>query len=122
MTLDELINEYKKLPQLCFNADYADKKALKRNNDSALRMYEIVGLVRDHYGADGLREISALLDIEDYQTNRWLATQLLERVKLDDEIMVKALSIIKQVAEGDDPSAIGFQIWLQNWNDGRFVQ
>jgi aspartate oxidase len=122
MSLEQLINEYKTLPVHCFNVNYADNKALKRNNDSAKRMYEIVELIRDHYGAEGVRRISRLLDVEDYKTNRWLATQLLEKVKLDDEIKIKALSIIEQIAESDDPSAIGFQIWLQNWQNGKFVQ
>lgn len=114
MTADELIEEYKRLLENCYQVNYADKKALRRNNDSVERMYRIIELLK----AEGNEEISKfkkLLDIEDYRTNLWAATHLLEKVNLDEDTEIKALEIIKKAAMGDDVLGQGYKYWLRDW-------
>lgn len=82
-------------------------------------MYEIVQEIRDDHGQDGISKLKPLLDIDEYQTNLWIAAQLLEKVDLDEETEKKALSIIKRIASSSEPAAIGFQFWLQDWNEKR---
>ncbi|WKZ60448.1 MAG: hypothetical protein QY309_03015 [Cyclobacteriaceae bacterium] len=115
MTADELIEEYKTLPRSCYNVDYSDKKALKKNNYSVTRMYQIVEIIKNKFGAEGIGKLKPLLDITDFQTNLWIATHLLEKVPLDNETEKKALSIIEKVASGDDVLALGYQFWMKEW-------
>ena len=82
-TIEELIEEYKGLPKNCYQIDYSNKKALKKNNTSVKRMYEIVETINKEFGEDGVSKLTALLDREDFRTNLWIATQLLEKVALD---------------------------------------
>jgi hypothetical protein len=115
MTADELIEEYKKLPRNCYHVDYGDKKAVKRNNDSVTRMYQIIETINNEFGTEGILKLEPLLDTVDFQTNLWIATHLLEKVSLDKETEKKALSIIEKVAAGDDVLALGYQYWIKDW-------
>ena len=117
MTLSELIEEYKELPKHCYRINYSGKEAVKKNNAAVARMYAIVETVVTTFGTEGTSKLAALLEIEDHQTNLWIATHLLEKVSLDKETEMKALSIIDNVAAGDDVVAIGFRYWLKVWNE-----
>ena len=115
MTADELIEEYKKLPRNCYHVDYGDKKASKRNNDSVTRMYQIVETINNEFGIEGILKLKPLLDVTDFQTDLWIATQLLEKVSLDTQTEKKALDIIEKVAASDDVLALGYQYWIKDW-------
>ncbi len=113
MTADELIEEYKNLPRNCYHVDYSDKKAVKRNNASVERMYQIIETINNDFGKEGILKLKALLDITDFQTNLWIAIHLMEKVALDKETEKKALSIIEKAAAGD--GGLGFRYWLRDW-------
>lgn len=115
MTADELVEEYKTLPRNCFQIDYGDKIALKKNNDSVTRMYQIVDTIKNEFGTDGILKLKPLLDVIEFQTNLWIATHLLEKITLDDQTEKKALSIIEKVAAGDDTLALGYRYWMNEW-------
>jgi hypothetical protein len=115
MTADKLIDEYKNLTRNCYRVDYGDKKAIKRNNDSVTRMYQIVETINNEFGTEGISKLKPLLDTVDFQTDLWIATHLLEKVSLDKETEKKALSIIEKVAAGDDALALGYQYWIKDW-------
>jgi len=114
MTLDKLIDEYKTLPKICASTNYADKKSVKENNKAVDRMYEIVSLVND-FGQEGTKMFSLLLDISDNKTNIWAATHLLEKLPFDESKGRLALQIIEKVANGDDLTATGYQMWLKEY-------
>ncbi len=115
MTADELIEEYKGLTRNCYQIDYGDENAVKKNNDSATRMYQIIETINNEFGTEGILKLKPLLDIVDFQTDLWTATHLLEKVTLDKETEKKALSIIEKVAAGDDGLALGYQYWMKDW-------
>jgi hypothetical protein len=119
MTTDELIEEYKGLPQNCYEINYADKKAVKKNNNSVKRMYKIIDILIKDGGNEWVSEFKKLLDSEDYRTNLWAATHLLEKLKLEEETETKALEIIKKAATGDDVLAQGYKYWLRDWESKR---
>lgn len=115
MTADELIEEYKTLSRNCYQVDYGDKKAVKRNNQSVTRMYQIIETLKNEFGTEGIAKLKPLLDITDSKTDLWIATHLLEKVSLDNETEKKALSIIEKMAGGDDVLALGYQYWIKDW-------
>lgn len=115
MTVDELIEEYKNLTKNCFHVDYSDKKAVKRNNDSVTRMYQIIETINNEFGTEGILKLKPLLDVTDFQIDLWIATHLLEKSSLDKETEKKALTIIEKVAAGDDALALGYQYWIEDW-------
>jgi hypothetical protein len=111
MDYDKLVEEYKKLPQICEQTDYSDKKSVRANNKAVKRMYEIVGLISNSDSAKF--EFSKLLDIKDYKIDLWAATHMIEKLNPDLTTKQKALSIIKEVAKGEDSLAFGYQMWLK---------
>ena len=119
MTLDELIEEYRSLPQFCDNIDYGDKQAVKKNNKSVDRMDKIVETIRDKFKEDGLNKLKTLLDIEEHKTNLWIATHLLEKVNVDKETEEKSLEIIKRISSTNELMELGFRSWLEEYERKR---
>ena len=114
--LDRLIAEYKSLPQFCGdNVDYADKKAVKKNNRAMDRMSKIVETIKDKFGKEGINKLTALLDIEDHKTNLCIATDLLNQADVDAKTEAKALEVIRRVSSTDDLLSLGFKVWLENY-------
>ena len=114
-TIEDLVEEYKGLTKNCYQVDYSNKKALKKNNDSVKRMYEIIETVKNEFAADGILELASLLDDENNRTNLWIATQLLEKVALDKQTEEKAFRIVEKVAKGDDILELGYRYWINDW-------
>jgi hypothetical protein len=119
MTIEKLIDEYRELARNCYQVDFSDRKAVKKNNDSVTRMYTIVDRVIKEFGSDGISKLKTLLDIEDHHTNVWIATHLLENITLEKTTEDKALGIIEKVASGDDVMALGYQYWIKGWKSTR---
>lgn len=117
MTIDELINEYKTLPKICFQTDYSNKKSVRANNKAVTRMYEIVETINKKFDIIGTEQFQKLLDTTDYKTNIWVAIHLLEKLEPDQINKTKALSIINQIAKSNDPDAFAFNQWLKDWNN-----
>ena len=113
--MEELIEEYCELTRNCYEVDYGDKSAMKKNNESVVRMYEIVETVKREFGAEGISQFARLLAKQDSKTNLWIATQLLEKAVLDKQTEQLALSIIEKAASGDNISALGYKYWINAW-------
>jgi hypothetical protein len=79
-TLDQLVEEYKSLPQFCNNVNYSDEAAIKKNNQAVKRMIKIVRAITSKFGPTGIHKLKPLLDIEEHKTNLWIATHLLEAI------------------------------------------
>lgn len=112
-SLEQLIEEYKNLPQFCDNVNYADEAAIKKNNQSVKRMIKIVKAIATKFGVGGVHKFKLLLDIEEYKTNLWAATHLLEAVEVDQDLEEKALAIIKRVSAADPLLKISYDHWLK---------
>ena len=113
MTLTELIDEYKQMASICHNFDYADKKAVKRNNKAVSRMYEIVHNIRKEFGDNGVTEFAKLIDIKQDRVDLWASIQMLEKMAIDKDTEKKALVIIKEEAK----DSLGHQYWLKSYQD-----
>ena len=82
-------------------------------------MYKIVEKIRDKFGEAGINKLKGLLDIEDHKTDLWIATHLLERVKVDKETQEKSLQIIKRVSATDEVLELGYSHWLREYEKRR---
>ena len=112
-SLDQLIEEYKSLPQFCENINYSDEASIKKNNQSVKRMIKIVKTGVKTFGGHGIHKLQPLLDIEEHKTNLWIATHLLEEVEVDQALEEKALAIIKRVSATDPLLKISYDHWLK---------
>ncbi len=122
MTLEHLIEEYKTLPPLCDNIDFANPDAIRKNNDAIKRMVKIVKAVKREFGPKGISHLKKLLDIQDHKTNLWIATHLLENVELDPETENKAVNIVKTVSATDPILKSSYEHWIQNWKFRNGIQ
>ena len=113
----ELIEEYKILTGICASTDYADKASVKRHNNSVRKMYKIVETIGKGKTEVTIEQFSELLEVTKQRTNLWAAVQLLERVSVNNETKEKALAIIRKAAAGDSAEAMGFQFWLNDWQE-----
>lgn len=110
-----LIAEYKTLAATCAATDYSNKAAVKRHNKSIKRMYEIVEAIGRQQADESPEHFAGLLDISHHKTNLFAAIHLLERLSAKAETVEKALAIIRAAAQGGTAEAIGYQVWLDNW-------
>ncbi len=117
MEIDNLIEEYRNLPKICAKIDYADKKSVKANNKAVSRMYKIVDLLNQD--SIGFARFKELLDINEYKTNLWVATHILEKMNPEKDTERKALNIIQDAAAGNDILALGYQTWLKNYKKNK---
>lgn len=111
-----LIEEYKALTENCAATDYGDKASVKKHNKSVNRMYEIVEAIKYEQSEKAIQQFTELLYIEDNNTNLWASIHSLERLPIDAATIEMALDIIRAVAQNDSAEAIGYQSWLDNWN------
>jgi len=111
-----LIEEYILLTKTCAKTDYSDSKSVKANNKSVNRMYEIAEKIGYEQTNDSINDFIKLLDIYENKTNIWAATHLLERIPIDERIEKKALEIIENAAKGATSEAMGFRMWLNEYN------
>jgi hypothetical protein len=116
-TLAELIDYYIKQVDITNNIDYLDKPTVKASNKAVETMYQIVEIINKKFGSEGVNRFSVLLDRRENSAYLWAAPQILERMNATDETKRKALKIIKDIADSNHPSALGFQGWLMNMED-----
>ena len=116
-TLAELIDHYIKQVDITNKIDYLDKKTVRANNKAVHTMYQIVELFNSKFGDEGIKSFAKLLDIKEKDTNLWVAAQLLERMRPNEMLRDKALSIIKGIIASNHPSATSFKIWLADWKN-----
>lgn len=110
-----LIQEYLELTKVCASSDYADKKSVRLHNKSVDRMYEIAEKIGYEQTTETIDDFAKLLEINENKTNVWAAVHILERIPAVKKIEEKALKIIKNQADGDSAEAMGFKIWLDNY-------
>lgn len=75
-------------------------------------MYEIVKIATAK-GPSEIERLAVLLD--EKNSARWIAYQLLEVAELQSKIQKKCLRIIESYAKGDDAEAMGASLWLEEW-------
>jgi len=110
-----LIQEYIELTKVCASTDYADKKSVRLHNKSVDRMYEIAEKIGYEQTTETIDDFAKLLEINENKTNVWAAVHILERIPADKKIEGKALKIIINQADGNSAEAMGFKIWLDNY-------
>jgi hypothetical protein len=113
MTLNELLDDYKKMAQICYNIDNSDKNSVKNNNRAVSRMYQIVNTIKTEFGEAGVCAFAELMDFKENRTDLWAAVQMLEKMQVDTATEQKALIIIKQEAR----QSLGMDYWLKTYKE-----
>ena len=113
LTLDKLIEEYKKMASICYQINYNDMQSVRSNNDAVDRMYEIVDRLKSDFGIEGQDSFKQLLDMEENRTDLWAAVHILEKMNVDIETEKKALKIIEEEAK----ESMGMNYWLKEWKE-----
>jgi hypothetical protein len=113
MTIVDLIEEYEKMVQICNRINYSDKKSVKNNNKAVKRMYQIVNIIKEEFGKNGIYEFGKLLDNNDERTKIWASVQMLEKMDVDSITEQKALIIIKKEAL----QSVGMEYWLKSYQE-----
>lgn len=115
MNIENLKERYLELTKICAETDYADKKSVRKNISAVNEMYKIVELFSKSDNQVEFLIFAELLNVEENRTNLWVATQMLEKLNVNQNTELKALKIIKNVAKGDGTEAMGFQNWLSEY-------
>lgn len=111
-----LIKQYIDFAKNCATTDYSNQKSVKLHNKSVNKLYWIAKKIALKNTTVTMDDFIKLLDVNENRTNIWAAVHLLELFQIDKIIEEKALKIIRQLVEGDSAEAIGFKIWLDNYN------
>jgi hypothetical protein len=115
MTLSEIIAKYQDQTAICATTDYSDRKSIKAHNKAVDKMYKLIQALQSDFQKADIGEFAQLLNVSKNMTNLWVATQMLEKLSLEKDIVRKSLSIIREEARSNRPDAIGFQMWLKDW-------
>lgn len=98
---------YRKCVATCAATTYGSGAAVRRHNDAATEMREIM------VEPGAAEELVPLLD--EPEAARWLAFQLLELSEPSPAIRDRCLAIIRELAAGSSPEALGAQCWLRDF-------
>lgn len=115
MNIESLKERYLKLTKICSEADYADKKSVRKSNSAVNEMYKILESLSESKNESDIQKFAEMLNIDENRTNIWVTTQMLEKLNVDKKTEQKALRIIKNVANGNRTEAMGFQSWLSEY-------
>ena len=111
----DLIDSYisaKKKTDLSLD-DYASRLAVNRSNRAAMKMRRIA-LKIDESDFEVKNEFAKMLDIREY--GEIVAHHILELMNYDTQIQRRALSVIEEVACGDElVASLGNRMWLVDW-------
>jgi hypothetical protein len=107
-----MIDEYRACVEVCSSMDYADTASVKKCNTAVDRMYAIVEQANTS-GRKAITDLATLLD--EPATSKWLSHQLVERAEISQEIRAKCISIVKNLAKGNDADALGERMWLKEY-------
>ena len=117
-TLNDLIEEYKKMAKICHNIDYQDKKSVANNNKAVHRMYKIIDTIKLEFSTAGVDEFAKLLDDQDNRADLWAAVQMLEKMEVDSTTEQKALKIIEIEAR----ESMGMDYWLKTYKEKKGIE
>ncbi len=115
MNIEDLKERYIKLTKICAETDYTDQKSVRKNNSAVNEMYKILESISESEDQAYVQKFAELLNFEENRTNLWTATQMLEKLNVDQRTEQKALKIIRNVANGNGTEAMGFQSWLSEY-------
>lgn len=115
MDIEDLKEKYLKLTKVCTETDYADKKSVIRNNTAVNEMYKIVEWISKSDKGIEIQKFTELLNVEKNRTNLWVATHMLEKLRVDRKTEEQALKIIKKIARGKGTDAMGYKSWLNDY-------
>jgi hypothetical protein len=118
MTLEKLIEDYKKMVLICQNIDYLDRKSVANNNTAVDKMYKIVQTINLQFGKSGVSEFIKLMDDSNDGVNLWAAVQILEKMSVNKVIEEKALKLIEQEAK----NSLGMRFWLEEFRAKKAIQ
>lgn len=110
-----LTDEYLNLAITCSSTDYSDKKSIRQHNIAVGKMYQIAKDIAKEPTKDIINNFVKLLNVDADKVNIWAAVHILELIKVDEATRLKALSIIKEVANENSTDALGYRIWLKNY-------
>jgi hypothetical protein len=108
--IEKLLSEYVLCAEICNNTDYSINAEVKKHNDSVERMYQIVSEV-NLMGEESINQFTQLLN--DSNTSKWLAHQLIEKAIISEKLKTKCIDIIKELAKENSANGLGEKIWLQ---------
>ena len=119
--IEDLMNEYLSSAEAAVLVDYSDKNSVRRFNALSDRMRAIVDEVVN-LGQDAISEFAALLESE--PAAMWAAHHLVEKADLDAATLSKCFARVEQAkieaeAEGDLATAMGEEMWLNEWKARR---
>lgn len=86
-------------------------------NLSVTKMYEIVEKTGKGETEETPENFAKLLSISANKTNLWAAIHMSEKLSVGPKIKKMALDNVQNAAEGDDPDALGYRFWLEDWNE-----
>jgi hypothetical protein len=108
--IQKLISEYISCSKVCEQTDYENDSSIKKHNQSADRMYEIVEEIKS-FGDNAISQLAELLNHP--VSSKWLAHQLIEKSSINDELRQKCINIIRQLAKENTPNGFGEKMWLK---------
>lgn len=112
-----MIEEYISLANICANTDFADRKAVAKNNKCADKMRKIAKKIGNERNMDSLQMFRELLDVTENEVNLWGAIHWLELIGVDDFTNEKALNIIKNHIKIKGKDYYGFELWLKEYEE-----
>lgn len=98
-------DRYRKQAAICAAADNGDPDSGRKLASAAEEMRRLVT------ARGGLEELAPLLD--EPGCSRWLAFQLLELCDPPPEVADRCLELIREMASGSSPEAVGARAWLR---------
>ena len=116
MNIEKLKLEYLKLTSICAETNFSDKNSVRKNNIAVQKMYGIMTELSESNDQNEILIFSKLLGVKENRTNSWIAIQLLEKLKVDKNTEKQCLEVIESVISENTRDAIGFKIWLDEYN------
>ena len=110
----ELICEYISAALELQDVDYADKKSVRKHNDSADRMRAIARQIEDER-PDLKDAFCQLLFHENKSVRLWTAHYMLEVMRYADKSRANALREITVATQDDSVDGLGNKMWLAEW-------
>lgn len=107
--MESRIDLYRKCVAICTATQLSSDDSVGRHNAAAMKMREIV------LEPGASEELLPLLD--EPESAKWLAFQLLELCEPTAEIREKCFEIIRRLAAGSNADALGARCWLRDFPD-----
>jgi hypothetical protein len=104
------VERYRACATICAATDYTSKRSVTEHNAAARQLDRIV---EEAASVGALSELFCLLD--EPESAKWLAHQLLEQSHVPETLEQRCLQIIQELTKGAGANAYGEQIWLREY-------